>query len=60
MLKEKQIKERMIVKAKSMYGEITPCDSHKDFSTCFTIYEGKLMFWFNDKTNNTKVILDKT
>lgn len=49
-------KRRMIRKAKSIHGKITPCHMYKRLTDCFTCDAGVIMLWFNDKTGNTKVI----
>ena len=42
----------LIQKAKQKYGSISPCDLKK-LSECFSIYNGKLYFWFNTSDNST-------
>jgi len=51
-----ETKKRMIEKAKSIHGEITPCYGHNDLDTCFTNEMGVIMLWFNVEGGNTKVV----
>jgi hypothetical protein len=36
--------------------KITPCAGNKDFSTCVTAVNNKLVLWYNDKTGSTKIV----
>ena len=49
------IKKELIKKAHDLHGTIKPCGSFLSFDECFTESGGKIFFWFNDKTNSTKV-----
>lgn len=42
--------------AKVKNPEAKPCAGNKDFDTCVTGYNKKLMLWYNDKTGSTKVV----
>ncbi|MBL8027501.1 MAG: hypothetical protein JNL74_13860 [Fibrobacteres bacterium] len=49
------IQESMIEEAVSMYGVIKPC-SGKTIEQSFTRVKNKLLFWFNDFHNSTRII----
>jgi hypothetical protein len=49
-------KKRLYNLAVEMYGEITPCCSAGgNWDKCYTIVNGKLIFWFNCEDNSTRV-----
>ena len=48
-------KQTLIKKAQQKYGKIKPCGLRTSFENCFTETQGKLLFWFNDHENSTKI-----
>ena len=48
----------LIRKAKMKYGRISPCCNKSDWIDCFSVYNGKLYFWFNAHDNSTHVEID--
>lgn len=50
-----EIEKKLITEAKHKYGKIKPC-SGKAIDECFTVYKNKLMFWFNDEDNDTRIV----
>ena len=51
-----QEKQDLVERAVSKYGSIQPIASKRSLEECFTVSEKKLIFWFNDKEGNTKVV----
>lgn len=52
--------KRLIAKARERYGKIRPILRAGHFKKChFTKFNGKLMFWFNDKNNSTHIIKEE-
>ncbi len=50
-------KEELLKKAVSLHGKIVPTQTRRSFEECFTTEESKLIFWFNDETGTTKVLI---
>lgn len=50
-----QEKQALMDQARKHYGEIWPC-ARKSWEECFTVIQGRLCFWFNDRTGSTRLI----
>jgi len=50
-------KEELLKKAVSLHGKIVPPQTRRSLEECFTTEESKLIFWFNDETGTTKVLI---
>jgi hypothetical protein len=48
--------QELVQLAEEKSGEIKPTTGCKDFSTCVTVHNNKLMLWYNDKTNGTRTV----
>ncbi len=48
-------KQALIERARKTYGKITPCGHKATLDECFTEAQGKLILWFNDTGESTKV-----
>jgi hypothetical protein len=51
-----ELKAKLINDAKSLYGKIKPCGKRVSFDECFTVYQGKILFWFNSSDDSTKIL----
>ena len=49
--------EELFKKAVALHGKIEPTRSRKTLDECFTTEDSKLIFWFNDETGTTKVLI---
>jgi hypothetical protein len=52
---ESQLKEELLSYARKIYGEIKPC-SNKEWSECYSIYNGRIQLWFNTSDDNTHIV----
>lgn len=52
-----ELKSKIIMEAIEQYGTINPVALKNAFNECFTTIEDKLVFWFNDCTGSTRVIM---
>lgn len=53
-----QLKKLLIDKAIKEHTEIIPVARRLNFDECFTVDDGKLLFWFNTPSDNsTKMVL---
>ena len=50
------LKRSCIIQAKSEFGKIYPCGGNCTLDDCFTIYNKKLIFWFNTADKSTHCI----
>jgi hypothetical protein len=50
-------KEELLRKAMALHGRIEPTRTRRSFEECFTTEDSKLIFWFNDETGTTKVLV---
>ncbi|MDR0306502.1 MAG: hypothetical protein LBI42_06665 [Chitinispirillales bacterium] len=50
------LKIDMINQALNRYRKIFPCGDKAEFSDCFTVDSGKLLFWFNTEDKTTHVM----
>lgn len=50
------VKLKLIEEAKKRDRSISPCAHFDSFWDCFTIHEGKLLFWYNDKEGSTRIV----
>jgi len=50
-------KEELLKKAMALHGKIEPTRTRRSLEECFTTEDSKLIFWFNDETGNTKVLV---
>lgn len=55
MIKIKHV-SKLITMAIKAHCEIKPCCLSGNLIDAFTVYGGKVMFWYNDKDNNTHVV----
>jgi hypothetical protein len=54
-----KIKELLIQKATKEHKKISPCLRHEDFSNSFTIFENKVIFWFNTEDGSTRALISE-
>jgi hypothetical protein len=54
-----KIKELLIQKATNEHKNISPCLRHEDFSNSFTIFENKVIFWFNTEDGSTRALVSE-
>jgi len=56
-----EIKRTLIEKAKEEYGHIRPIrgklGQHMSLNDCFTLHDGKLLFWFNTSDDTTRMLI---
>ena len=52
-------KEKLLKKAMAIHGRIEPTCTRRTLEECFTTEDSKLIFWFNDETGNTKVLVQE-
>ena len=50
-------KEELLKKAMALHGKIEPTRTRRTLEECFTTEDSKLIFWFNDETGTTKVLV---
>ena len=50
-------REELLRKAVALHGRIQPTRTRKSLEECFTTEDSKLIFWFNDETGTTKVLI---
>jgi hypothetical protein len=50
-------KEELLRKAKALHGRIRPTCNRRTLEECFTTEDSRLIFWFNDETGTTKVLV---
>ena len=53
----KEIKEKLIQKAKETHGKILPTGYRFTLDECFTKHENKILFWFNVEHDESTRIL---
>ena len=51
------IREQLLREAEKLHGQIAPTCSRISLEECFTTENSKVIFWFNDATGNTKVLV---
>jgi hypothetical protein len=51
------IREQLLREAEKLHGKIVPTCSQSTLEECFTTENSKVIFWFNDTTGNTKVLV---
>jgi hypothetical protein len=49
----------LIDKAKEKHGVIYPCGRTSGWTDCFTLFKGKLHFWFNTDDHSTHVEIEE-
>jgi hypothetical protein len=52
-------KEELLKQALAIHGRIKPTCTRRTLEECFTTEDSKLIFWFNDKTGTTKVLIQE-
>jgi hypothetical protein len=52
-------KEELLKKAMAIHGRIEPTRTRRTLEECFTTEDSKLIFWFNDETGTTKVLVQE-
>jgi hypothetical protein len=55
-----ELKQRLINKAKYMFGRIYPCGFCTKFDDCFTMQNNTLCFWFVTEDKNTHMLREST
>ena len=48
-----ELKRHMIIKAREQYSSIVPCSTKDNLTDCFTVENGRLLFWFNTEDHST-------
>jgi hypothetical protein len=56
---EKNLRDRMIEKARELYGDISYIAHLDSIEDSFTEVDGDLLFWFNIENNSTRVVSHK-
>lgn len=51
-----EIKREMKQEAEKKHGKIYPAGKLRNFEDCFTVEEGKVLFWFNVEDQTTKTM----
>ena len=51
-----EMKKAMIRQAIKKYRQIYPCGIRKDLWDCFTVMDGRIVFWFNTADNTTHLL----
>lgn len=52
----KEAKIQLIEEAKEKFKKIYPCGAYFSFAECFTVYKGRLIFWFNTEDHSTHAL----
>jgi hypothetical protein len=52
-------KEELLKRALALHGRIKPTSTRKTLEECFTTEDSKLIFWFNDESGTTKVLVQE-
>jgi hypothetical protein len=52
-----EIYRRIVLKAVKRHIKIFPCSNRKNFQECFTLYDDKLLFWYNTIDGNTHLLM---
>jgi len=55
-IKLDKLKKSLIEQAEDQYDKINFVNNKKNWDDCFTIEDGKIMFWFNTEDNSTHVL----
>lgn len=53
-----EAQQALMDQARKHYGEIWPC-ARKSWEECFTVVQGRLCFWFNDRSGSTRLIRER-
>jgi hypothetical protein len=51
-----EMKYDILLRAIDRYERIYPCSDRNDFNECFTVEDGRLLFWFNTEDQSTHVM----
>jgi hypothetical protein len=51
-------KRELLKRALALHGRIQPTCTRRTLEECFTTEDSKLIFWFNDETGTTKVLME--
>jgi hypothetical protein len=51
------IQEELLREAVQLHGRIEPTRTRRTFEECFTVEDSKIIFWFNDESGTTKVLV---
>jgi hypothetical protein len=55
------LRSRLLEAAVTQYGPISPTSTRNSLLECFTEEDSRLLFWFNDRSGNTRVLIrDRT
>jgi len=57
VMSEENIRAILIKWARKKYGEIYPCGNSTDFENSFTFHGKKTLFWFNDQSSSTRLLM---
>ena len=49
-------KKLLIQKAQDKHKKIYPCGRWRSFHECFTMHEGRLLFWYNTECGTTHIL----
>jgi hypothetical protein len=52
-----KLQQELLRQAVELHGEIAPPRSRASLGECFTVEHSRLIFWFNDKSGNTRVLV---
>ena len=55
-----EVKEALVSQAKEVYKDIKPCKGSDFNDDSFTVYNNKLVFWFNVENKSTKILMSQT
>ncbi len=51
--------ERLIKKAIEKHERIHPCSNKGEFRECFSVFDNKLIFWYNTDDDSTHVLMEE-
>ena len=44
-------------RARALYGNVQPCGRAETWEDCITIADGDMVFWFDDMSGSTHIII---
>jgi len=51
------LRSRLLEAAVTQFGQISPTSTRNSLLECFTEEGTRLLFWFNDRSGNTRVLI---
>ena len=53
-----ELKQELIQRAVAAHQTIRPCSHKNELDDCFSMMNGKLVFWFNTEDESTHVVME--